>query len=136
MIFVWLVNLFIKSSPSVGWFKITITWEMTHIWCYAYIRPNSLLIFLSEAIWLVGEGSSLSLKSVTILHVFVPQQPFKAETSTLGIYFIAFVHVFVPFSDFNAHFGLVKVRLCWTFRFATCFPLVLLNRYKLTLFFS
>ena len=76
--------------------------EMTHIWCYAYIRPNSLLIFLSEAIWLVGEGSSLWLKSVTILHVFVPQPPFKAETSILGIYFISFIGYLFPFSDFGA----------------------------------
>ena len=60
------------------------------------------MIFLSEAIWLVGEGSSLWLKSVNIWHVFYPQQSFKAETSILGIYFIAFVHSLIPFSDFDA----------------------------------
>ena len=81
---------------------ITITWGLTHIWCYAYIRPNSLLIFLSEAIWLVGEGSGLWLKSDNIWHVLYPQQSFKAETSILGIYFIAFVYGLIPFSDLGA----------------------------------
>ena len=40
--------------------------------------------------------------SVNILHVFYPQQSFKAETSILGIYFIAFVHGLIPFSDLGA----------------------------------
>ena len=40
---------------------------------------------------------------------FIPNLPFKAETSILGIYFIAFVHVLLPFSDFNAFFGWLKL---------------------------
>ena len=49
-------------------------------------------------------------ESVTILHVFDSQPPFKAESSTLGIYFVSFAYYLFPFSDFGA-FPFGKVRL-------------------------
>ena len=40
-----------------GVIRITVAWGLAHIWCGAYMGPGSLLVFLSEAIWLFGEGS-------------------------------------------------------------------------------
>ena len=101
MIYVWLVHLFVKSSSCIRWPGSPSHRGDLHRWS-AYIRANSLLIFLSEAIWLVGRGSVSVWKSVVILHVLWSQLPFKAETSPLGIYFIVFVGDSLLFSDFDA----------------------------------
>ena len=116
---------------------ITITWEVTHFRWSAYIRANSLLIFLSEAIWLVGRGSVSVWKSVVILHVLWSQPPLKAETSPLGIYFTVFIGICLLFSDFDAFLDWVKFDLdlldLLDFRFAMCFSLVLLNQFEINL---
>ena len=91
-----------KLISMCGVIQIIITWGLTHIWCNAYIRPNSLLIFLSEAIWLFGEGSVCDCNLSTSCMCLFPNSLFKAETSILGIYFIAFVHGLIPFSDLGA----------------------------------
>ena len=122
MIYVWLVHLFVKSSSCVGWPGSPSHREVTDFRWSAYIRANTLLIFLSEAIWLVGRGSVSVWKSVVILHVLWSQPPFKAETSPLGIYFTVFVGICLLFSDFDAFWSMVKL----DFDFSMCFPLVVI----------
>ena len=67
-------------------------------------------------------------ESVTILHVFDSQPPFKAESSTLGIYFVRFAYYLFPFSDFGAF----SVWQSWTLIFHVLWFIYCQNRLKLS----
>ena len=102
-IIVCLTGSLICKIISMCWVTcLTITQGVTHLRWSAYIRANSLLIFLSEAIWLVGRGSVTVLKICCHLACALVPTTFKAETSPLGIYFTVFIGMCLCFSDFDA----------------------------------